>query len=178
MNSAWHKVRTFVLSAFICWHLFCLFVWVSPPFPQQEQLATLVRPYFMFFGLWQTWKVFAPDPKDWNVYMSAIIVLQDGTTKTWEFPRMDKLSLWERMKQERFRKWANDSVNDEKNAVIWNDTAIYIARLNNSDPANPPVAVTLLRNNSWIQAPSGERKPSGIFVHPLDTIRISAEDLR
>jgi hypothetical protein len=130
----------------------------------------------MFFGLWQTWKVFAPDPKDWNVYMSAIITLQDGTTKTWEFPRMEKLGFWERMKQERFRKWANDSVNDEKNSVVWFDTARYIAR-QNYDPSNPPVAVTIVRNNSWIQPPNGARKPEGIFVYPLDTIRISPEDL-
>ena len=104
--------------------------------------------------------MFSPDPLSVNFRVSAEVVFRDGSTKSWEFPRMEKLGLGERFQKERYRKW-RERVRQDVYAGIWDDTCRYIARLFRN-PANPPVRVILIRYWQPIPPPritAGKRKP-------------------
>jgi hypothetical protein len=67
----------------------------------------------------------------------------------WEFPRMERMGVWERYGKERWRKW-RERVRQDAYSPIWNDTVQWIARENNF-PGNPPKQITLIRY--WDQIP-------------------------
>ena len=94
-----------------------------------------------------------------NFRCEAEITYQDGLIKTWDFPRMEKLSLLGRIPAERYRKWA-ERVRLDSYEIVWDDTARYIARLNNTQPTNPPVLIALTRVWSAIPPPRpGDYQP-------------------
>lgn len=156
-----------VISAFIFFHLVAIFFWAVP-------LNTLLRtafnerisPYMIWSGLWQSWDMFAPNPRITNIYLEAEITLQDGQQRIWKFPRMDELGLVKRYFQERYRKWANDNVRLDINARLWPDIARYIARLH-YDPSNPPQSIKLIRYWSDIPPPAapGEAQLPNTWNH-------------
>lgn len=172
-----HRV---VLNVFILWHVCGIGLWLSPDSRFRDWLLTPFRPYISFFGFWQRWSVFAPDPKKWSTYLTAVITFRDGAIRNWEFPRMEKLNPLEQMFKERYRKWAIDCVNDPAVSFIWPDTARYIARLYNND-RNPPVSVSLVRHWEMIPRPDGlphniSYAPEGALI--LHTEKINPEDLK
>lgn len=169
-----------LISLFIVVHVSAICLWLCPSSRIRDLLLAPLRPYVTFLGLWQSWGVFAPDPKNWNPYMTALIIFADGSQKMWEFPRMDKLNLIDKMFKERYRKWANDCVNNEQVAIVWPDTARYIARLH-SNPVNPPVSVSIIRHWTWISPPNEcpkRRVPEGGGSKTLFTYDLAPEDLK
>src|SRR5687767_7169348 len=51
-----------------------LLLWNKP-------LAELVQIYTWPTGTWQSWDMFAPNPSDWEGYVSATITFKDGSKK-------------------------------------------------------------------------------------------------
>lgn len=94
-------------------------------------------------GMRQAWRVFAPDLRTLNWHTLCLIESADGTLKAKEFPRMDKLSLYERWRQEKKR-----SVLGERIAhPVYKDFKPAIARFyarSNDDQSNRPVRVTFV----------------------------------
>lgn len=124
-------------------------------FPALDPQLIIWKPassYIYFFGLWQNWSLFAPEPKKYNIHLSAVITFNSGKTTVCEFPRMEKLSVFERPWKERYRKWANENLYEEK---FWPDAARFIARMHCSSN-QVPVSVALVRHWSDIPPP---RKP-------------------
>ncbi len=149
-DSPWAYTRRgrMIVSAFILFHLvaiasFCL------PFNTLLLPAAknAVRPYMLWSGLFQSWDMFAPDPRKTNLRVGAEVTFRDGQTRAWRFPAMQELSYGGRYAKERYRKYSNDNLRLDENSALWPDAAAYIARLNYSDPSNPPVGVQLVR--SW-----------------------------
>jgi len=180
VKDIWLKIRLPVISAFIVYHLLALTIWLWPPSLLRTALLPPFYNYIAFFGLWQRWNVFAPDPKNWNQYLTATIVFADHSKKVWEFPRMERFDVLSRMQKERYRKWSHEGVNDFSQSRIWPDTARYIARLNYS-AQNPPVMISLTRHWSWIPAPVGgphrEIKDAG-GQYTFFTYAVSPQDLQ
>jgi hypothetical protein len=149
-----------LISAYVSYHLIGIGLWLLPPTRFQQVFVEYFRPYINMAAMWQSWSVFAPVPKTWNLYCSARIYYKDGTTSDWTFPRIDKLSLTDRMVSERYRKWVSEGLVDPKNSIIWPDCARWVLR-NHAHKGKVPIAVDLIKHWAYIEPPeTGLGKPS------------------
>jgi hypothetical protein len=141
--------RRAAINAFLLFHILSVVCWCLPiDSPLIAACRHVVSPYFLWIGLFQSWDTFAPTPKSLNSYVDAIVIYKDGRTRPWKFPRMEQLSLTERYRKERYRKYV-ENLKEDANVVLWPDAARYIARLNN-DVSNPSQIVMLIRHWSDI----------------------------
>ena len=171
----WTMIRESITLLLLFWHFTGVMLWLSPDCTLKSSLISPFIGYLNFFGLWQGWSVFEKQ-RAYNGYLTAEVKFQDGSKTEWEFPRMEKLSITEKMFKEKYRRWTNDVVSDESKAYLWPDTARYIARLHRS-PDKQPVEVAIIRHWEWI-APPGQSKSTNIDgQNTLYKGPISAEDL-
>lgn len=139
------KLGKIFLQGFIFLHLLMIAVWSFPTeMKYKAPIDHFFESYMYFTGLWQGWDMFAPNPRSTLLRMDASVYFQDGSRKIWEFPQMEKLSLFERFQKERFRKWAHDNVRLDNSSGLWKPTGEYIAR-QFKDPLNPVTRVELSR---------------------------------
>jgi hypothetical protein len=148
------RMKRLLINAFILVHLYIIVIWGMPGWSFRFYFAQPVSKYVIESGLWHSWDMFSPDPLALNFNVEAIIKYQNGIEKKWVFPRMEKLGLWQRFQKERYRKW-RERVRLDMYAVAWEDTARYVARLNDT-PTNHPVQVTLVRHWAPIPPPATE----------------------
>jgi hypothetical protein len=137
--------RDRVINLFLLFHLFAILIWCLPSNSLPLVVCReLVRPYFLWSGLFQSWDMFSPSPRRTNGYLQAMLAYSDGTTDYWEFPRMDRLSLSERYSKERYRKF-EENLSEDKFPDLWPDVARYIAR-HAPDGSKRPEMVMLVVN--------------------------------
>lgn len=133
------------INVFVCWHLFALAIWLMPGQSSIAQsLGNVVRPYMTLTGFMQGWNMFSPNPYTLDVYVEARIHYADGSVRSWEFPRMAKMSYWERYGKERWRKYIEVTENGFN--FYWPTMANYAARTHNNRPNDPPIRVDLVRH--------------------------------
>ena len=138
---------------------------------------SLIRPYFLWAGLFQSWDMFAPIPKGANTYIEAIVIYKDGSRSSWTFPRMENLGLTERLSEERYRKFADNLVRDDTDALL-PDAARYIARMKTS-PSNQVRTVILIHKWSFIvPRADGSYVPEPWDQHVLLGYGVQPEDLK
>lgn len=149
-----------LVNAFIVFNIVAI-VFYSQPYAYQPRVLIndVTGGYMRLLGVWASWDMFAPNPRSIRVRMDAIVTLRDGTQKTWTFPQMEQLSLFDRIRKERYRKWAHDNIRLDTETLAWEPTARYVARQFN-DPKNPPVAVQLHRHWSDILPPGETGDPA------------------
>jgi hypothetical protein len=148
------------LSAFIIFHLFAVSLWLLPPSPFRTHMLAPFNSYVTMSGLWQSWNVFAPVPKTWNIYLTGDVVYQDGSRTIWQFPRLEKLDYLTRMQKQPYRKWAHEGLVDVANSITWPDAARFIAR-QTARPGKQPQMVSLVKHWAYIPPPEvGLGKPS------------------
>jgi len=137
----------------------------------------LVRPYFLWTGLFQSWDMFSPNPKSANSYVEAMIIYKDGSTQFWTFPRMQLLSYAERLYRERYRKF-QENLLENTNSALWPDAARYVARFH-TDRSDPPQTVMLLvRWSNILQGADGAFERSPWDTHVFYTYAVKPEDLK
>jgi len=152
-NLEMDALRRGAISAFILFHLVVIACFAVPT----KALAgakEMVLPYMRWSGLFQSWDMFAPDPQSVNSYLKAVVITKDRHIKVWSFPRMEELSLWQRFRQERYRKFA-EVLPQQQFAPIWPDVARHIARFFNSQ-SDPPDKVLLIQFQSEIDPKAGK----------------------
>jgi hypothetical protein len=173
-----HTAKRIAINLFLAFHIIAITCWCVPlDIPLFPLCKKLVRPYFLWTGLFQSWNTFAPTPWMSNSYVEAIIVYKDGSTKTWAFPRMEQLSLTERYFKERYRKFS-ESLQNEENDALWPDVARRVARAN-STPSKPAKTVILVQNWSPIvPRPDGSYQPEPWDQHVLYGYGVKPEDLQ
>jgi hypothetical protein len=153
------KTKRAAINAFLIIHLLGITCWAIPlTNPLLTAGRNLIRPYFLWAGLFQSWDMFSPTPRSINSYLEAIILYKDGTTKNWAFPRMEHLNLTERYFKERYRKFA-ENLGEDSNSALWPDAARFIARINHTG-SNEEVMVFLVRYTSPIMPQSGPSLPA------------------
>jgi hypothetical protein len=166
------------VNVFVAFHLCAIACWCIPiDMPLIPLCRNLIRPYFLWSGLFQSWDMFAPVPKGANTYVEAVLVYRDHSRKTWQFPRMEQLSFTDRYVKERYRKFTNYFLQDETDELL-PDTARHLARLNSS-AQNPVATVILIEKFSFIiPAADGSCAPSSWEQHILLAYGVRPEDLK
>jgi hypothetical protein len=172
------RVKYVAINAFLIFHLIAIPCWCIPnTSPLIPICKNLVRPYFVWSGLFQSWDMFAPNPKSANSYMEAIILYKDRSSQLWSFPRMENLSLTQRYIKERYRKY-EDNLQNNDNSELWPDAARRVARLN-SDAANPAQSVLLVvRWSDIIPRTDGSYDRGPWDVNVFYSYPVKPEDLK
>jgi len=169
--------KRFLINAFLLFHIAAISCWCLPiatsltgPFKE------LVRPYLVWSGLFQSWDMFSPSPRNVNSHVEAIVLYKDGNTRNWSFPRMERLSLTERYIKERYRKFA-ENLQADINAALWPDAAKFIARLNNN--RSVPVRMVLLVRywSAIVPQPDGTYQPAPEDAHVYYAYEVQPGDL-
>jgi hypothetical protein len=178
----WRRVRKPVLSAFIAVHLCLAVCWLLPYWPVQQALAEAWKGYVLFVGLDQDFAMFAPDVRVFNLHIEAVVTYKDGSNRLYVYPRMERLSILNRMIKERYRKFGYDNIVRPIFSPLWPDFARFIARQSNVAPGeNPPTRVTVLWYQSTIPPPQaglGKPVPFQSQAHTLISLPIAKEDLQ
>ena len=176
--SSLQRAKYIAVNVFLVFHLLAISCWCVPiDSPLIPLCRTLVRPYFLWAGLFQSWDMFAPIPKGANTYIEAILIYRDGSRKTWTFPRMEQLSLTERCFKERYRKFAESLQGGDVDELL-PDAARYVAR-SNSNPGNPVKTIILIQRFSFIvPRPDGGYVPEPWEQHILLGYGVQPQDLK
>jgi hypothetical protein len=172
------KIERLVINLFIGCHLLAIAFWCVPvDSPLIPLCRSLVQPYFLWAGLFQSWDMFAPIPKATNMCIEATLRYRDGSERTWTFPRVEQMDLKEKVFKERYRKFADNLQRDELDELL-PDAARYIARMN-SNPGNPVRTVILIQRFSFIvPRPDGSYVPEPWQSHILLGYGVRPGDLQ
>ncbi len=174
----WQRAKLIAINLFLGFHIVAITCWSVPlDIPLFPICRKLVRPYFLWAGLFQSWDMFSPAPWSANSYVEAVVIYKDGSRTTWSFPRMEQLSLTERYFKERYRKFA-EVIQHEDNDTLWPDVARRIARLN-STPSKPVKTIILIQ---WwspiVPRADGSYQPEPWDRHVLLGYGVRPEDLQ
>jgi len=174
------RAKCIAINVFLAFHILAATCWCMPiDSPLIPLCKNLVRPYFLWAGLFQSWDMFAPIPKGTNTYIEATLIYRDGSRKIWTYPRVEQMSLTERIFKERYRKFAEHLQRDELDELL-PDAARHIARLNSSSD-NPVKTVILVQKVSFIVPyPHGHGAyvPGPLQPHILLGYGVQPEDLK
>jgi hypothetical protein len=169
-----------VISGYIVFHFSLILCWLFAPRDYKEYAEQFAQ-YIFFLGLDQNFAMFAPNPPSRNASLLAIITYENGETKLWFYPRMERLGILERMGKERYRKFFNDNFAFNNVPEQQRDLARFIARNNNNYPNNKPMMVTLMRYHCDIPPPSiglGKPLPRLSEAKVLISYPVTSEDLQ
>jgi len=166
----------------ILFHLVVLAMWSWPTATLENPFLRFLEPYLRSTGLAQTWRMFAW-PRIVNFYVEYTITYRDGTERHLFLPWKDRpAGFWQQYRQSRFSfKWA-DAVGHFRYAPyqsIWRDAAKYLARIHATDPANPPVLVSLTCHWASIPPPQeglGRPLPQPTFSKTYYRYQVAPED--
>jgi len=103
-------------------------------------------------GMFQYWKVFAPNLRTLNWNTTALIEFEDGTLKSYEFPVPGKMTFTESFVKAPERVFFDEILSNNVNRKFLPSVAKFIARAN-FDPKNKPVSVTFYWYNVPIPRP-------------------------
>lgn len=144
------RIGRLIVSVFVLAYIVLVSVYLSPPSPWRDVALQPVQKFVDYVGLWQDYCLFAPDPPSTNIDLSAELTFADGRKEIWNFPRMEKLNLFERIIKERYRKFGDDHVASE--AYLWPDLCRYLSRVY-AARGKPPVSITLIKRFADIPPP-------------------------
>jgi hypothetical protein len=167
------RVKYIAINVFLVFHIVAIACWCIPvSTPLTQAARRLVRPYFVWSGLFQSWNMFSPNPKTSNAYLEAIIIYKDGSTELWSFPRMELLSLSQDYVKERYRKF-EENLTNQQYAALWPDAARYIARLKRNHSSPPQTIMLVVRWSDIIPPKNGgyDRGPWDVNVFYKYTVQ-------
>jgi hypothetical protein len=149
-QSGWMRA---LVSLFIVFHLGGILLWNLPSTYTLSEIRSRMYRYMNFMGLTQGWAMFAPDPGHENYYFAARITFADGKKRLWYIGRQDNLNQFDRLLNERIRKFS-ENLFTAGNAVMYYPQVAHWAAWSNRSRTNPPVKVELIRYTQPIPYPS------------------------
>lgn len=138
-----HRKAKFLILAFAAVYIIGTLLYVAPPFSVRNAIAVPLIGVWHLLGWSQGWSVFAPDLRRYNPHATATITFSDGSTQLAEFPRMEKMGLWEKFCKEKWRKFGIDNMPWNTASAYHEDVARFVARQFYKDAKNPPLQVAL-----------------------------------
>lgn len=145
-KTIWSGLNYVLVNLFIVVWTVSAFIMCSPPSVWHDVLVAAIKQPIRYMGLYQFFWMYAPDPpKVYTIHIGADILYKDGTEKSWEFPRLQdfKNDFYLHQSKHRYYQWKYYLFDPVGNASILPDAALFAARMNNTDPNNPPVRVVL-----------------------------------
>jgi hypothetical protein len=139
-------VRKLAIWVLLSSYFICVLIWISPEGTLKSVLLPFITPIAQATGICQSWSVFSPDVREANYHETALISFKDGLLKLYEFPRMQKLSIWERFRREKYRKMFFDCMPWPDHQQFLPDFAQYVADANSSI-SNPPEMVSFIHHH-------------------------------
>lgn len=167
-----------IVSSLIALYIVAQALWMMPSSRFRDLLFNPISPFLSYTGLWQIFAVFSPEPRYTNLYLSAVVTCADGSAQYFEYPRNDKMGIWERIRKERFRKFGLDNLYWDGHRVLWTDAARYVAR---QFRQRSPVMVSLQRHWHYIPAPAqglGKPLPQSFQTSTFFVYQVKPEDLQ
>jgi hypothetical protein len=135
----------------------------------QSLLFKADHPYLNAVDMAQNWGVFAPDPRQQTVNVSARVTFADGSQETWKIPARDPV-VGEYIDY-RWRKW-EEWVVSPVYAFLEQPGAVYIAH-QLATPERRPVRVSLIDRSQPIIPPGQPSSPTAPQEHIFYTTRIT-----
>jgi hypothetical protein len=126
-------------------------IWISKTGPFRSVIIQRFRPLLTPFLVYQSWA--NPIPRTVNYHETAVIRFNDGSLKLYEFPRLDKLNFFARLRSEKYSTIFQHCMPWPAYIDFLPDFARFIARAN-SDPKNQPTMINLIHN--WCYTPPAE----------------------
>jgi hypothetical protein len=154
------RVGRVLISVFAIVMILTILTANLPPSRLQTLLFRADHPFLNAVYMAQNWGVFAPNPRQQTVDVSALVTFADGSQATWRIPARNPV-VGEYIDY-RWRKW-EEWVVSPTYAFLDRPAAIYVAR-RLATPEKQPVSVTLVDRFQAI-IPPGE---SSLPVHPQD----------
>ena len=114
-----------VLTAAMAVLVVCVALWNLPPGRPRDEVRPVVGRVLLPLGLDQDWALFAPDPRQFSVGLSARVTLADGTERVW-LPPTDGVLL-EPYRSYRWQKYV-ERVRADDYSGLWEPTARWVAR--------------------------------------------------
>lgn len=151
-DQRWVSIRKTLVSLFILLNLILWCSWFVYPRRVHDSPLRLVQRIWVFFALYQRWSPFAPMVPTQSKHLTATITFANGLTRLYEFPRMETLSIWERLQKHRWRKFQAYLVGMSKFRDVQVDCARFLARLV-ADERNVPVMISLTSHLCQIPPP-------------------------
>ncbi|MBX3153937.1 hypothetical protein KF728_27530 [Candidatus Obscuribacterales bacterium] len=136
-----------VVSAFMFIYVASVVIWCFDDIPFKKELSPLSHWINIADGGVQYWGLFSPDVRYVIYHETALVSYKDGTMKLYEFPRMQKLSHWEKFKHEKLRKLFGDNIPWPGYESFLPNIAQFLAA-SNQDPKNQPAMVTMIFNST------------------------------
>jgi hypothetical protein len=130
-------------------------IWCSNEGPLRTLLVLSLRSPIDAIGIEQGWALFGPGVRTYNGHTVADITFADGSTRVYEFPRMEMMDLFEKLRREKLRKLFVDNMYNDGFDAYLPSLARCIAQANN-DPTNPPVLVAFTLK--WVDMPVPDEK--------------------
>ncbi|MGE3316832.1 MAG: hypothetical protein AB7O26_17075 [Planctomycetaceae bacterium] len=150
-------MKNLAISLWLSAHMFVCVSWSAPvTVPSLVRMSWITQPYMLFLGHWQSWAMFAPNPRATAFNVDAVAILRDGSRREWRLYDPVGLGPIDRRRHERMRKFANDNLRQDYNRKLWSPVADYVAGKLSED-GNPVVYVSLVR--SWSKVPGPGEVP-------------------
>lgn len=116
-------------------------VWVFPP---KRILDPATAPVMRAFGLWQSWEMFAPDPRREDIRVEVLFANHDGGGHGIMLTAMESMGYGERFQRERWRKFFNDHLRLDDERRLWQPFAAFMVRSLRQE-GQDPAALELVR---------------------------------
>lgn len=136
---------------------------------------SIVRKYVFSTGQWQYWDMFAPNPSTNDFWVDAEVLLEDGSTENFAYPRMSAMSIPVRYTKERFRKFIERG-HEDKASVMWPYIARRLAYDYFHTKNKRPLKVTLVRHWRFLTGPGLPEPPYN--KTPFYTYLVQSGDLK
>jgi len=136
-----------LLAVLVLFYMVAASMWCMPTgFPGKRSVEGLLSPLFLRLGLWQSWDMFSPNPRDQDIYLSARVFFSDGTHVDYSLSKMTDHGLLPRYQKERWRKFFNDNFRLDTYRALWPDGAAWVFRRVLQQTERLPVRIEFWRH--------------------------------
>lgn len=142
--------RVFV-NLFIALYLLILLAYAFPFWRVTAQARDKLAWIAICLGLDQYWMMFAPVPGERTIAAKFFVAMDDGFVAVYEPPRMPYLSLWDRFRRERLRKFFVDNFMAAGARIMLPTTARFIVHALDT-PGWHPRKVSILLQRAEISS--------------------------
>ncbi|MDZ4832888.1 MAG: hypothetical protein SGJ27_03720 [Candidatus Melainabacteria bacterium] len=186
-RETWQKIRVPVIGTFLFLQLSVFYLYLFLPNQVAAKLLEPVQRTLGFLCLYQGYGVFSPNPAITNSHILATVTYDDNSSRLYPLVRIDRITLLEKLTQERHRKFLEDNIPQAANIRLLNDVARFVARQcddlkpvdsSGSKPRIRPQKVTLIYYFSEVPAIT-DHKPNVPHFNKriLCTYPVQEEDL-